>query len=140
MSKAYNQPTSKQEPKKNPNPNEKNMSTSMKINTACANALQKACVAYTTEIIQELSRRGLMTPESLAGATELLGGMQVTAGKTKKAKAAKVKKPVVATPAHLIPFCGVVNEQWCCGARVNHGLYTQCTKARVAGEVYCTVC
>ncbi len=112
----------------------------MNINTACANALQKACVAYTTEIIQELSRRGLMTAESLASATELLGGMQVTAGKAKKAKAPKVKKPVVATPAHLIPFCGTVNDEWCCGARVNHGLYTQCTKVRVAGEDYCNVC
>ena len=116
------------------------MSTMMNINTACANALQKACVAYTSEIIQELGRRGIMTEESLASATELLGGMQVTAGKAKKAKAAKVKKPVVATPAHLIPFCGTVNDEWCCGARVNHGLYTQCTKARVAGEDYCKVC
>jgi len=112
----------------------------MNINTACANALQKACVAYTTEIIEELGRRGLMTAESLAGATELLGGMQVIAGKTKKAKAPKAKKPVVDTPAHLIPFCGVVNEQWCCGARVNHGLYTQCTKARLEGEDFCKVC
>jgi len=112
----------------------------MNINTACANALQKACVAYTSEIIQELGRRGIMTAESLASATELLGGMQVSAGKAKKAKAAKVKKPVVATPAHLIPFCGTVNDEWCCGARVNHGLYTQCTKARVAGEDYCKVC
>ena len=112
----------------------------MNINTACANALQKACVAYTTEIIEELGRRGLMTAESLASATELLGGMQVIAGKTKKAKAAKAKKPVVDTPAHLIPFCGVVNEQWCCGARVNHGLYTQCTKARLEGEDFCKVC
>ncbi len=116
------------------------MSTMMNINTACANALQKACVAYTSEIIQELGRRGIMTAESLASATELLGGMQVSAGKAKKAKAAKVKKPVVATPAHLIPFCGTVNDEWCCGARVNHGLYTQCTKARVAGEDYCKVC
>ena len=112
----------------------------MNINTACANALQKACVAYTTEIIEELGRRGLMTAESLASATELLGGMQVIAGKTKKAKAPKAKKPVVDTPAHLIPFCGVVNEQWCCGARVNHGLYTQCTKARLEGEDFCKVC
>ena len=110
------------------------------INTACANALQKACVAYTSEIIQELGRRGIMTAESLASATELLCDMQVTAGKAKKAKAPKAKKPVVATPAHLIPFCGTVNDEWCCGARVNHGLYTQCTKARVAGEDYCKVC
>jgi hypothetical protein len=81
-----------------------------------------------------------MSEDSMACARELLGAVQVSAGKTKKAKAAKAKKPVVDTPAHLIPFCGVVNEQWCCGARVNHGLYTQCTKARLEGEDYCKVC
>ena len=112
----------------------------MSVTQTCANAMQKACVAYTTEIIQELSRRGLMTAESLASASELLGGMQVTAGKAKKAKAAKVKKPVVETPSHLIPFCGTLNDKWCCGARVNHGLYTQCTKGREEGEDYCKVC
>ena len=112
----------------------------MSVTQTCANAMQKACVAYTTEIIQELSRRGLMTAESLASATELLGGMQLTGGKTKKAKAAKVKKPVVETPSHLIPFCGTLNDKWCCGARVNHGLYTQCTKGREEGEDYCKVC
>ena len=112
----------------------------MSVTQTCANAMQKACVAYTTEIIQELSRRGLMTAESLASATELLGGMQLTAGKAKKAKAPKVKKPVVDTPSHLIPFCGTLNDKWCCGARVNHGLYTQCTKGREEGEDYCKVC
>lgn len=112
----------------------------MSVTQTCAKAMQKACVAYTTEIIEELSRRGLMTAESLASATELLGGMQLTGGKTKKAKAAKVKKPVVETPSHLIPFCGTLNDKWCCGVRANHGLYTQCTKGREEGEDYCKVC
>ena len=113
----------------------------MNVNQTSARGLQAACVAYTTEIMGELNRRGILSTESLQEATALLNEMQVTtAGKTKKAKAPKVKKPVVATPAHLIPFCGTVNEEWCCGARVNHGLYTQCTKAPQAGEDYCKVC
>ena len=112
----------------------------MEMSVVCARGLQAACVAYTSEIIQELERRGLMTAESMAGARELLSGVEVRAGKSKKAKAVKAKKPAVDTPAHLIPFCGVVNEQWCCGARVNHGLYTQCTKARLEGEDFCKVC
>jgi len=113
----------------------------MNVNQTSARGLQAACVAYTTEIMGELNRRGILSTESLQEATALLNEMQVTtAGKTKKAKAPKVKKPVVATPAHLIPFCGTVNEEWCCGARVNHGLYTQCTKPPQAGEDYCKVC
>ena len=116
------------------------MSSSMEMSVVCARGLQAACVAYTSEIIQELERRGLMTEESMACARDLLSGMEVRAGKSKKAKAVKAKKPAVDTPAHLIPFCGVVNEQWCCGARVNHGLYSQCTKARLEGEDFCKVC
>ena len=112
----------------------------MEMSVVCARGLQAACVAYTSEIIKELERRGLMTEESMACARDLLSGMEVRAGKSKKAKAVKAKKPAVDTPAHLIPFCGVVNEQWCCGARVNHGLYSQCTKARLEGEDFCKVC
>ena len=113
----------------------------MNVNQTCVRGLQAACVAYTTEIMTELNRRGILTTEGWVEAKALLSEMQVTtAGKTKKAKAPKVKKPVVATPAHLIPFCGAVNEEWCCGARVNHGLYTQCTKVPQAGEDYCKVC
>ena len=113
----------------------------MNVNQTCVRGLQAACVAYTTEIMTELNRRGILTTEGWVEAKALLSEMQVTtAGKTKKAKAPKVKKPVVATPSQLIPFCGVLNENWCCGARVNHGLYTQCTKVRLAGEVYCNIC
>ena len=29
-----------------------------------------------------------------------------------------------------IPFYGFVENNWCCGVKKNHGLYTQCMKAR----------
>ena len=110
------------------------------MNKTCALAMEKACLAYVSEIMDELERRGVMTSESLEAASAVLNEMRVTTGKPKKAKAAKVKKAVVETPAHLIPFCGTVNDKWCCGARVNHGLYTQCTKGREEGEDYCKLC
>ena len=112
----------------------------MMMNKTCALAMEKACLAYVSEIMDELERRGVMTSESLEAASAVLNEMRVTTGKPKKAKAAKVKKAVVETPAHLIPFCGTVNDKWCCGARVNHGLYTQCTKGREEGEDYCKLC
>jgi colicin import membrane protein len=114
--------------------------SAMMMNKTCALAMEKACLAYVSEIMDELERRGVMTSESLEAASAVLNEMRVTTGKPKKAKAAKVKKAVVETPAHLIPFCGTVNDKWCCGARVNHGLYTQCTKGREEGEDYCKVC
>jgi hypothetical protein len=114
--------------------------SAMMMNKTCALAMEKACLAYVSEIMDELERRGVMTSESLEAASAVLNEMRVTTGKPKKAKAAKVKKAVVETPAHLIPFCGTVNDKWCCGARVNHGLYTQCTKGREEGEDYCKLC
>ena len=112
----------------------------MMMTKTCALAMQKACIAYTSEIMAELGRRGVMTGESLEAASALLNDMQVTTGKSKKAKAVKVKKAAVETPAHLIPFCGAANDNWCCGVKVSQGLYNQCIKGREEGEDYCKLC
>lgn len=58
---------------------------------------------------------------------ELLGE-KVKTQKTKK----KTKIP--------IPFYGFVENNWCCGVKKNHGLYTQCMKARPKDGDYCKVC
>ncbi len=47
------------------------------------------------------------------------------------------KKTNVKVP---LPFYGEINENWCQGVRVNHGLYSQCTKAKQEGSEYCTAC
>ncbi len=47
----------------------------------------------------------------------------------------KKKKPNIP-----IPFYGHVQEGWCCGIKKNHGLYTQCMKAKPKDGVYCKVC
>ena len=39
-----------------------------------------------------------------------------------------------------IPFYGFVENNWCCGVKKNHGLYTQCMKARPKDGDYCKVC
>ena len=48
----------------------------------------------------------------------------------------KIKNMV---PNVLLPFCGVVNDSWCEGVRLNHDLFIQCTNER-AGELYCKTC
>ena len=47
----------------------------------------------------------------------------------------KKKKPNIP-----IPFYGYVENNWCCGIKKNHGLYTQCMKAKPKDGVYCKVC
>ena len=108
------------------------------VTQACANALQKACATYTAEIFSELQRQGVMTETQVEVASKFMGASKVKVGKKTKAK--KVMKAKVKTPSMLIPFCGEVNDEWCCAARVNQQLYTQCTKARVEGEDYCKLC
>lgn len=42
-------------------------------------------------------------------------------------------------PSIPLPFCGVVNEDWCRGVRLNHGLHTQCTQPPGGGHL-CKTC
>ena len=51
------------------------------------------------------------------------------------------KKPICkCKPSMLLPFCGVVEASWCQAVRFNHGLHTQCTKAKQDGSDYCATC
>lgn len=44
-------------------------------------------------------------------------------------------------PSIPIPFCGIVNEHWCHGVRLNHGLHTQCTQPPGSGpHQLCKTC
>jgi len=40
----------------------------------------------------------------------------------------------------LLPFCGVINNHWCNGVRLNYGLYTQCTNDKDKKRGFCKTC
>ena len=40
----------------------------------------------------------------------------------------------------LMPWTGVVNNSWCLGLKVNHGLYTQCDGTRISDKDFCKTC
>ena len=45
------------------------------------------------------------------------------------------------TPSLPLPFCGFVNDHWCRGVRLNHGLHTQCTQPTGSGpHQLCKTC
>jgi len=54
----------------------------------------------------------------------------------KKQRATKNKKK----PSIPIPFYGHIETKWCRGVKKNHGLYTQCVKAKPDDCDYCVVC
>ena len=50
------------------------------------------------------------------------------------------KEKLIKKPKIPIPFYGNIVDCWCFGIKKNHGLYTQCPKPKVKGELYCNVC
>ena len=63
--------------------------------------------------------------------------VQRPAKKSSGPKAPKKEKKV--KPDCILPFCGQKMEGACCGIRLNHQLFTQCTNL-VAGEEFCKTC
>jgi hypothetical protein len=57
----------------------------------------------------------------------------------KKSPAKKSPAPKRAVPEMPLPFCGVVNEDWCHGVKFNQGLMTQCTMPAVSDK-WCKTC
>ena len=43
-------------------------------------------------------------------------------------------------PSVNLPFCNVIVDRWCFGIKLNHGLYTQCTKKKEHNKSYCKTC
>jgi len=76
--------------------------------------------------------------------TDLLGektSHKINKIKTKSKKETTKPKPKPKQkPKIPVPFYGIVEKNWCCGIKKNHGLYTQCPKARPTNCDYCSIC
>ena len=102
---------------------------------------------FAEAVIRQLGEEGVLT----CGVDKALGLFDFESSFTVSKRSAAAKKvraqqaskaaPKAGTakPETLLPFCGVVVEDWCKGVRFNHGLHTQCTNA-AKGERYCKTC
>ena len=107
-------------------------------------AINKAINDELVWVLDQLNMKGLLTVTS-AEALEALGDtpkppQQKAQPVPPKALKAPKQGSRTKPPAVLLPFCGVVVDDWCCGTRLNHGLYTQCTMAKVPGTDFCKTC
>jgi len=59
--------------------------------------------------------------------------------KQKKTIEKKKNEPRI-VPSIPLPFCGVINDQWCQAIVKNHKLYTQCTNIKEDSTDYCKKC
>ena len=90
---------------------------------------------FATELIRALSEKYDFDSVDAMNYLNVNEGKKVGKKVGKKSED-KIKNMV---PNVLLPFCGVVNESWCEGVRLNHDLFIQCTNER-AGELYCKTC
>jgi len=109
------------------------MSIQIEMNKSVSNHLDKMVNEVSIKTIEKLAEIYNFDAEE---AKEKVG-IQVSTKKTNE----KIKK--IKTPSVLLPFCGEVNDDWCCGIRVNSGLYSQCTMKKITGDEgarYCKTC
>jgi hypothetical protein len=96
----------------------------------------RGVVAVTTERLS--AKYGFDFEEAMAH----LASESVLASVASKKKSPARKKspaPKRAVPEMPLPFCGVVNEDWCHGVKFNQGLMTQCTMPAVSDK-WCKTC
>ena len=108
------------------------MSSIMMINGTSLSALTAALQRYMPEVVGALAKEYEFDQEA---GLKMLGELSVQ--KEGKSRAVKAKRVV---PKILLPFCGVVQDDWCKAVRYNRGLFTQCTNACKGDSKFCTTC
>ena len=106
------------------------MSMSMKISGTSLSKLSEGLKNYMRVAVGELS---LSYNFDLEEGLSLLGEIAVEKEGSRKVRGKRV------IPSILLPWCGVVMEDWCKGVRYNRGLFSQCTNAPKDGS-YCKTC
>jgi hypothetical protein len=122
------------------------------MTAAVERGMRFASVEFAREVIGQLSSEGALTC-SLEEALNMFDFESVSivssrSKASKKRENAKSKSPkkksrkpkITQKPAVVIPFCGEIQEDWCCGVKFNHGLHTQCTNGRSDDDDYCKTC
>ena len=113
---------------------------SVELNQSVEKQMAAAMAASTTRMVEFLAcEYGFDSQEAI----RRLGLDSLTVSRPAKKsapKAAKVAKEKRLVPSIPLPFCGVVKGDWCCGLRLNHGLYSQCTMVKNNGIEFCKTC
>lgn len=95
-------------------------------------ALTEALKRYVPEVVGALAKEYGFDEEA---GLKMLGELKVQ--KEGKSRGVKAKRVV---PKIIVPFCGVVQDDWCKAVRYNRGLFTQCTNACKKDSKFCTTC
>ena len=113
--------------------------SAIELNHSVETQLAAAMEASTTRMVEFLAS---VYDFDSSEAIQRLGLVTVSRSTKKTAvpKAPKAPKEKRMVPSIPLPFCGVVKEDWCCGLRLNHGLYSQCTMLKGKDTEFCKTC
>ena len=126
-------------------------SLSTTMTAAVERGMRLASVEFAIDVIRQLNSEGVLT----CGVDEAMklfdfDGVSVVSSRSKASKkrekaknrTAEIPKgpKLTAKPSVVLPFCGVIVNDWCAGVKFNHGLHTQCTQGRCKGDRYCKTC
>ena len=114
---------------------------SVELNRSVEKQLAASMTAFTTRTVEFLAAEYGFDAQD---AIQRLGLDSVSVSRPMKKKASpkapKVPKEKRLVPSIPLPFCGVQKEDWCCGLRLNHGLYSQCTMPKCKDTDFCKTC
>ena len=126
-------------------------SLSTTMTAAVERGMRLASVEFACDVIRLLNAEGVLTcsPEEAMKlfdfeSVSIVSSRSKASKKREKAKNRTAEIPkgpkLTAKPSVVLPFCGVIVNDWCAGVKFNHGLHTQCTQGRCKGDRYCKTC
>ena len=126
-------------------------SLSTTMTAAVERGMRLASVEFACDVIRQLKEEGVLTCSADDAmklfdfeAVSIVSSRSKASKKRESAKSRGEKKSAKAKitekPSVVLPFCGVIVNDWCAGVKFNHGLHTQCTQGRCKGDRYCKTC
>ena len=126
-------------------------SLSTTMTAAVERGMRLASVEFACDVIRQLKEEGVLTCSADEAmklfdfeAVSIVSSRSKASKKREKAKNRTAEIPkgpkITAKPSVVLPFCGVIVNDWCAGVKFNHGLHTQCTQGRCKGDRYCKTC
>ena len=126
-------------------------SLSTTMTAAVERGMRLASVEFARDVIRQLFEEGVLTCSADDAmklfdfeAVSIVSSRSKASKKRESAKSRGEKKSskakITEKPSVVLPFCGIIVNDWCAGVKFNHGLHTQCTQGRCNDDRYCKTC
>ena len=116
--------------------------TSLTLNVGVQRGLEVMLRESVKEVLERLEEAGKLTC-SVEEGMRFVGEVSVKSARSaamQKVRGTKKEEKGGRRPRMILPFCGKVEEGWCKGVRLNHGLHTQCVNEAMGDGRYCQTC